>query len=363
MDGAVAQAPADGVVHDLASDGFAVMLLLRCVDPVRLRVDRETVHLLLDRKIFELSDAIGIIDLECGYRAARARNVDPPESRVELDDVRPTSQRQKRHGLMRVQVEHRHQLVPLAREKRPVVLRVQGHAVVAFTAPNRVTADHLIGRRIGHRENVLILQIDIHLPRHGIILRHPGFTGEVQRLDHGVGPDIDDRFGLAALVRDVQFVERRRVGAPVRLRFGLNLLDHLHLLQIDDADGVVARIGRVKFLQLRNVFDPFGPRCVGDGADHAVGSQVNHICLSGPEVRGEQIAIVGVHGQIVESLPARTGQVEFGDHSQRRDGRRERYAHTERSHRGKQGDDDISHERLLQPEVRYLSSGAEVRYS
>jgi len=98
-----------------------------------------------------------------------------------------------------------------------MVFRVERHAVIALASTDGIAPDDLIGRRIDHGEDVLVLQIHVDLPRHGIVLRHAGLALEVQRLDDGVGAHVNNRFRLAAFVRDVQLVERRRVRAPVRL--------------------------------------------------------------------------------------------------------------------------------------------------
>ena len=177
------------------------------------------------------------------------------------------------------QVEDRHQVVLFAGEKRAVVLRVQRHSVIALARPDGISPYNLVRRGIDDRKDVLILQIDVDLAGDGIVLRHPGFAVEMQRPDNLVVLHINDSFRLAPFIGNVQLVERRRVGAAVRLGFGLEFLDDLHLFQVNDADGVVVRVRRVELLEFRNVFDTFGAGRVGDDGDDVVRPQVDHIGL------------------------------------------------------------------------------------
>src|SRR5882724_2630378 len=73
---------------------------------------------------------------------------------------------------------------------------------------------------------------------------------------------INYRFRFASLIGDVELVERHRVRAAVRLRFRLQFLDDLHLLQVNHADGVVVRVGRIELPELRNIFHAFRAGCV-----------------------------------------------------------------------------------------------------
>src|SRR5262249_14208794 len=62
---------------------------------------------------------------------------------------------------MAIEIENRQGIVSLAREKCPMVLRVDRHAVVALTAVNRVTPNHRVSSRIDDGKHILVLQVDV----------------------------------------------------------------------------------------------------------------------------------------------------------------------------------------------------------
>ena len=164
---------------------------------------------------------VGVILVEDGNRPAVAGDVDPSQARIELDDIGSARQGKKCDGSLLIEIEHRHQFVSFAGKERAVVLRIECHAVVPFAFPDRIPAHNRIGRGIDHRKNVLVLEIDVHLARDRIVLRHPRFTLEVQRFHDLVFRHVDDGFCFAALVRHIEFVEGSGISAPVRLRFRL----------------------------------------------------------------------------------------------------------------------------------------------
>src|SRR6266576_5726783 len=88
--------------------------------------------------------------------------VNPAESRIELNYIRSISHRQKRNRLVFVEIEYGHQIVFFTREKHTVMLGIERHAVVSFAPSNRVSSNHLVGRRIDDGKDVLILQVDVH---------------------------------------------------------------------------------------------------------------------------------------------------------------------------------------------------------
>ena len=100
------------------------------------------------------------------------------------------------------------------------MLRVKGHPVIAFTFSNTVAANNLVGCWIDHRENVLVLKVDVDLARNWIILRHPSFALEMQSLDDLVLLHIDNGLCLPALVGNVKFVKRSGVRTAIRLGLG-----------------------------------------------------------------------------------------------------------------------------------------------
>src|SRR6266404_2606553 len=105
-----------------------------------------------------------------------------------------------------------------------------------------IPPDDFVRRGIDDSENVLVLQVHVHLAGDGIVLRHPRFTVEMQSLDDFVLGHVHDGFGFSAFVRDIELVKRSRVRASIRLCFRLQFLHDFHLLQIHDTDRVVAGV-------------------------------------------------------------------------------------------------------------------------
>src|SRR5256884_239788 len=136
----------------------------------------------LDSKVFELAVVIDAVLMKNGDGTAVARDVDALKPRIELDDIRSACQRQKRNGDVLVQIEDGHQFVSLTGKERAVVLRVKRHAVISLAFPDRVPAYNFVGRGINDSKNVLVLEVHVDLPRHGIVLRHPRFAVKVQSL-------------------------------------------------------------------------------------------------------------------------------------------------------------------------------------
>ena len=198
-----------------------------------------------------------------------------------------------------------------------MVRGIEGHTVISLAAPHGIAPHNRIVFRVNHSENVLVLEVHIHFAGNRIVLRHPRFTVEVQCLHDRVRLHVHDSFGLASFIGDVQFVERRGVGAPVGFFFRGNLFDYLALDEINYADGVVAGIRGVHLFQPGNVFDAFDSGCIGDRRDHIVGPDVNHIGLVGGHMCREQVMIVGVHRQVVETLPLGSRQVKFRNFPER----------------------------------------------
>ena len=101
---------------------------------------------------------------------------------------------------MLIQIEDSHQVVLLTREKRAVMLQVKRHSVISLALPNRISPHHLICRRINDRKDVLILQINVYLAGDGIVLRHPGFTVEMQRAHDLILLHVNNGFGFASFI-------------------------------------------------------------------------------------------------------------------------------------------------------------------
>ena len=51
-----------------------------------------------------------------------------------------------------------------------MVFRVQGHSVISLTTSDWIATHDLVSDRINHSENVLVLQVDVKLPRHGVVV-------------------------------------------------------------------------------------------------------------------------------------------------------------------------------------------------
>jgi len=103
-----------------------------------------------------------------------------------------------------------------------MVLRVKRHPMIPFTAPHRIAPYDFIRSRIDDRENILVLEVYVHLLGNGIVLRHSRFTVEVERLHDIVRADIHNGFRFASFVRNIELVEWCSIGATVWLGFGGN---------------------------------------------------------------------------------------------------------------------------------------------
>src|SRR5713101_5688382 len=247
-----------GVIHDHAGNAFAVRLLLGRVDTVSVRVHCQAVHLFLNRKVFQLAVVVGVVHLEYRDGSARTGHVDALQSGVELDHVGTGCHRQKGDGQVSVEIEDGHEVVPFAREEGAMMFWVESHPMIPFAASHRIAHYHFIRGRIDDRENILVLEVYVHFLGDGIVLRHSGFTVEVQRLHDIVRSDVHDGFRFAPFIRNVELVEWRSIGATVRLGFRGNFLDYFHLAKVHHANGVVAGVRRVCFLQFGNVLNAFG---------------------------------------------------------------------------------------------------------
>ena len=190
-----------------------------------------------------------------------------------------------------------------------MVLRIERHSVVSLALPDRKAPYDFVRCRVNDRKNVLILKVHVDLTRHRIVLRHSCFTVEMQGLHDLVFSHIDDGFGFATLVRDVQLVERGCVSASVWLRFRFQLLDNLHLLQVDDANCVVMRVRRIELLEFRNIFHAFGAGRVANRRHDFVRSELNDICPIRRKMCRNQVVVVGVDRQVVEALSSRSREV------------------------------------------------------
>src|SRR6266851_5654404 len=139
-------------IDDHARNALAVGLLLRCVNTMRLGVNRQAVHFLLNWKILYLAVVVGVVHLEYRDSSTRTGHIHALQSRVEFDDVGPSGHRQKRNRLVFVEIEHSHQVISLAGKEGAVMLRVQGHPVISFASADWIPPDDFVRRGIDDRE-------------------------------------------------------------------------------------------------------------------------------------------------------------------------------------------------------------------
>src|SRR6267143_6636219 len=117
------------VIHDHARNAFAIRFLLGRVDTVRVRVHRQAVYFLLNRKVFQLAVVVRVVHLKYGDGSARTGDVDSPEARIEFDDVGTARHRQECDGLVRVEVKDGHEFVAFAGEERTLMFWAQRHSM------------------------------------------------------------------------------------------------------------------------------------------------------------------------------------------------------------------------------------------
>src|SRR5579864_9451674 len=98
-------------VDDHSGDRAPVLLLLRSINTLSGRLDRETVYKLLDREILDLAKMIGIIFLIDADHAARTCCIRSAQAVIELNDVGALGKRKMRDREMRIQRKHRHHAV------------------------------------------------------------------------------------------------------------------------------------------------------------------------------------------------------------------------------------------------------------
>src|SRR5689334_15247318 len=145
-----------------------------------------------------------------------------------------------------------------------MALCVDGHPVIPFAAGDRIPAGDSIGRRIDDREDVLVLQVDVHFSRDGIVLWHSRLAVKTYYRDRAILPRVDHREGFGPLIGDVGFMEGSGIRDPVRLVLGGNLLHDLHLTKIYDANLVLMPVRRVDLAAFADVGDALDSGDVGD---------------------------------------------------------------------------------------------------
>src|SRR3989440_4293357 len=180
--------------------GFAVRFLLRRIETVSVGVHCQGVQFFLNRKILQLAVVIGVVHLEYRYSSARAGHVDSLDSRIKFDDIRATSHRKERDGLVSVEIKDRHQVLAFAGEEGTMMLWVKGHPVIPFAPPHRIAAYDFIRGRIDDREDIFVLEVYVNLLCDGIVLWHSRFTVEVECLNDIICADVYDGFRFASFI-------------------------------------------------------------------------------------------------------------------------------------------------------------------
>src|SRR3989441_11105870 len=198
----------DRLIDDHPRNWLSVLFLLGCVDAMRLRINGQAMDRMLNGKVFQLTVVIWIIFMEDGNSAAVTRDIDAAETSIELDDIRSVCKREKGDRYMLVQIEDGHQIVFFACKKGAAMLRVQRHSVISLTLPNRIFPYHLVRRGINDHKDVLVLQIDVYLTGDGVVLRHAGFTVEMQCAHNLVLLHVHDGFRFASFIGNVKFMKR-----------------------------------------------------------------------------------------------------------------------------------------------------------
>src|SRR5947209_7466196 len=91
------------LVNDHSSNGFAVLLLLGCIDAVRDWIDGQAVHQLLHREVLDLVEMIRVVFLDNGDPATCTSDICPCEPTVKLDDIGTCRKRQMGDCLVSIQ--------------------------------------------------------------------------------------------------------------------------------------------------------------------------------------------------------------------------------------------------------------------
>lgn len=187
-------------------------------------------------------------------------------------------------GMVAIQRKHGHRPALSAKQKGAVSFRIDGHSMIELATRDRILADYAICCRIDLSNLICAAQIDVNLPRDGVVLRHTCFTVESESLNNFVFININDCFRFAQGVGNVDFSIRRRIGASVRLGGGGKPLDNAHFVQIDNADLLLTPIGGVDLSEPWHIFESSDPRNTGDGFDQLVRADVDDIENARPEM-------------------------------------------------------------------------------
>src|SRR5258708_24761294 len=84
-------------------------------------------------------------------------------------------------------------------------------------------------------------------------------------------------------------------------------------MEVNHTERVVVRVRCADLTELRNVLDALRSRRVGDGRNHLVRREVDHVGLIRGEMSGNQVVVVRVNREVVEPFSPRTGEVELRD--------------------------------------------------
>ena len=102
-------------------DGLAIFLLLWRVHAMGFEIDGERVHGVLHAEVLEFAIVVRVILVKNSYGPAIARDINPAQTWIKFDDIRPAGHLEKRDRCVLVQVEHRHQFISFTGKKCAVM--------------------------------------------------------------------------------------------------------------------------------------------------------------------------------------------------------------------------------------------------
>src|SRR5207249_6895726 len=120
-------------------------------------------------------------------------------------------------------------------------------------------------------------------------------------------------------IRDRNVTGVQTCALPIFL-FRWKSLDDAHARQIDDPNLVFSPVRGIDLPAFGDVGNAFDARHVTDGLDHRIRPQIHYVQEAGAEMGREQVVVVLIDRQIVETLAWRARELELGDLAQGRAG-------------------------------------------
>jgi hypothetical protein len=109
-----------------------------------LGIDGETMDSVLDAKVFQFAVVVRIILMENGNGAAVTCDINTTKARIKLDHIGSIGDRQKGDRSVLVQIKDCHQFVLFTREESTMMLRINGHSVIALAPPDGISTDSFV---------------------------------------------------------------------------------------------------------------------------------------------------------------------------------------------------------------------------